>query len=260
MLVDSHCHLNDPRFDDDLEEVLARARTLEVTSLLSICTSLSEMPRILSIVDKSPSFFASVGVHPHQVGEDGVPSLDVLIENAKHPKVVGFGETGLDYYYENTPRLPQQESFRTHIRAAKSLNFPLIIHSRDAEEDILKILDEEKIQDHPLPGVIHCFSGTSEFAEAALKRGFYISISGIVTFKNAEVLRDVVKKVPLDRLLVETDSPYLAPIPHRGKRNEPSFVVHTAEAVASLKDLSLQEVAAQTTKNFFTLFHKAKAR
>ena len=258
MLVDSHCHLNYPEFQEDFEAVLARAQTLHIKTFLTISTKLSEVDHVLRIAQENDPIFCTIGVHPHEVEKEGVPSLDALKALTQRPKVVGIGETGLDYYYEHSPKEQQQLSFRNHIRVAIDTGLPLIIHSRDAEEDILKILKEERIQDLKNPGVIHCFTGTKDFALQAMAMGFYISISGIITFKKATDLQDIVTNhVPLNRLLVETDAPYLAPIPHRGKRNEPAFVVHTAEKIAELKGISLQEVEKATTENFFTLFKKA---
>ena len=199
-----------------------------------------------------------MGVHPHEAANE--PNIDAerLIELARHPKVVGIGETGLDYYYDNSPRTRQRESFRVHIQAARKTGLPLIVHSRDADEDTASILEDEMTKG-AFGGVIHCFTAGQGLAERALALGLYLSFSGIVTFKNADDLRAVAKTVPLDRLLVETDAPYLAPVPNRGKRNEPEFVRHTAALVAELKDVSLDEFAAATTANFFALFNEARA-
>ncbi len=256
IFVDSHCHLNYDDFKDDFADVLVRAKNAGVGTLLTINTKLHEAPGLIKIAETYPQIWASVGVHPHEVESEGVPSVDQLRQLIQHPKVVALGETGLDYFYEHSPRDLQQQSFRNHIRLAKETSLPLVIHSRMAEDDILRILDEEQIQDLPRPGVIHCFSGTREFAEETLKRGFYISISGIVTFKKAEDLREIVKDVPVNRLLVETDAPYLAPIPFRGKRNEPAYVAHTAQQVADIKDIPLADLAQITTQNFLDLFWK----
>lgn len=258
-LVDSHCHLNYPEFKEDFKGMIARADTLGVKTFLTISTKLKEAEDLLAITRDYPQIFCTMGVHPHEVEKEGVPSMEDLRSLVTRPKVVGIGETGLDYFYEHSPREQQKESFRHHIRIAKETGLPLIIHSRDAEEDILTVLEEEQVRNMELPGVIHCFSGTKEFALKTMEMGFYISISGIATFKKATELQDIIQNhVPLERMLVETDAPYLAPVPHRGKRNEPSFVVHTAEKVAELKGVSLQEVARITTENFFTLFPKAE--
>ncbi|MDC0349350.1 TatD family hydrolase [Alphaproteobacteria bacterium] len=259
MLIDSHCHLNDPKLKEDLPQILERAKALEIERLLTISTELKEVPDLEALSDTYSQIYHTVGVHPHEVGSEGIPSTDALKKYLQHPKAIGIGETGLDYYYEHSDRLQQKESFRNHIHAMKETGLPLIIHSRDAEDDILQILKEENVKKCKNPGVIHCFSGTEKFAQETLDLGFYISLSGILTFKNAESIRETAKFVPLDRLLVETDAPYLAPIPHRGKRNEPSFVVHTAEKLAEIRNLTTQEVARVTTENFFTLFSKAES-
>lgn len=258
MLVDSHCHLNYDDFKEDFDAVLERAKQMDVGTLLTISTKLSEAQKIIKLAESHDSIFCTVGVHPHDVEQEGVASVEDLVELTKHPKVVGIGETGLDYYYEHSPKDAQKESFRNHIRAAAQTNLPLVIHSRSAEDDILQILQEENVSGQTHPGVIHCFSGTEAFAQQTLAMNFYISISGIITFKKAEELRHIVEHtVPMERLLVETDAPYLAPVPYRGKRNEPSFVVHTAEKVAELKQCPFSELAKVTTDNFFTLFSKA---
>jgi TatD DNase family protein len=258
MLVDSHCHLNYDDFKEDFDDVLKRAKQMDVGTLLTISTKLSEADQIIKVAESHDNIFCTIGVHPHDVESEGVVSVEDLIELTKHPKVVGIGETGLDYYYEHSPKEAQKQSFCNHIKAAAKTNLPLVIHSRSAEEDILQLLAEENVADRSYPGVIHCFSGTEDFAKKTMAMNFYISISGIITFKKAEELRHIVQHtVSLDRLLVETDSPYLAPIPHRGKRNEPSFVVHTAEKVAELKQCSLPDLAKATTDNLFTLFSKA---
>lgn len=256
MFVDSHCHLNDLQFKEDLSQVLARAKTLKIDYMLSISTELNEVKDLETLSETYPEIYHTVGVHPHEVDKEGVPSLKTLLEKLRHPKAVGIGETGLDYYYEHSNRDQQKQSFRHHIWAMKETGIPLVIHSRDAEEDILALLKEEHVQECLLPGVIHCFSGTKEFAKIALDLGFYISFSGIVTFKNAEALREIAKNAPLDRILIETDAPYLAPTPHRGKRNEPAFVIHTAEKLSELREVPLKTIAETTTRNFFTLFSK----
>lgn len=259
MLVDSHCHLNYPEFQEDFAAMIERAKTLGVQTFLTISTKLLEAPAVIQIAESTPEIFCTIGVHPHEVEKEGIPSVDALLALATHPKVVGIGETGLDYYYDHSPKDQQQESFRNHVRVAKKTGLPLIIHSREAEEDILKILKEETIQEMERPGVIHCFTGTKEFALTCMDMGFYISCSGILTFPKATDLQEIIQNhIPLERLLVETDAPYLAPVPHRGKRNEPSFVVHTAEKVSALKGISLKEVEERTTENFFTLFSKIK--
>ncbi len=257
MLVDSHCHLDFDSFDGDRAETLTRAFDGGVGTMVTICSYLSRFDRIRAIAELDPRIWCTVGIHPHQVAEEQPATLDALLSAAQHPKVVGIGETGLDYYYDTSPRDDQAASFRIHIAAARETGLPLIVHTRDADDDMADILTEEAGKG-AFPCVLHCFSSGRALAERALALGFYISLSGIVTFRNADELRGIARDVPLDRLLVETDSPFLAPIPNRGKRNEPSFVVHTAAKVAELKDVSPEELAAATTDNFFRLFGKAK--
>ncbi len=257
MLVDSHCHLDFPDFAEDFDEMLARARSADVGTLVTICTHLSRAASILDLAERHDGVFASVGVHPHEAAEEGVATPAPLLRLARHDKVVGIGETGLDYHYEYSPREAQQESFRAHIAASRESGLPLIVHSREADEDTVAMLQEAH-REGPLPGLIHCFTASREVADAALEIGFYISISGIVTFKNAVDLREIARDIPEDRLLVETDAPYLAPAPHRGKRNEPAFVAHTAAALAELRGVSPAALAASTTDNFYRLFYKAR--
>ena len=261
-LVDSHCHLDFPEFAAELDAVVARARAAGVGRLLTICTRLSKFDEVLAVAERFERMFCSVGVHPHEAAHEPDIALDHIVTLARHPKVVGIGEAGLDYYYDKSPHDKQREVFRLHIEAARQTGLPLIVHSRDADEDTANLLREGADKGgpgHQLRGVIHCFTATQHLADAALEMGFFISLSGIVTFKNAEALRAVAKTVPLDRLLVETDSPYLAPMPMRGKRNEPSFVRHTATYVAGMLGLSFEELASRTTANFERLFDKTKA-
>jgi TatD DNase family protein len=225
--------------------------------MVTICTKLSAFDRVLAIAEAHDNVYCSVGVHPHEAAGEGVGEPDRLIALARHPKVVGIGETGLDYHYEHSPREAQQESFRAHIGAARETGLPLIVHTRNADDDTARILREETTAGL-LTGLIHCFSTPRELAEIAVNIGFYISLSGIVTFPKADDLRATVQDLPLDRLLVETDAPYLAPAPVRGKRNEPAFVVHTAAAVAALKGMAPEAFARATTDNFFRLFQKAQ--
>jgi TatD DNase family protein len=255
MLVDSHCHLDFPQLSADLDGVLARAEAAGVGLMLTISTALSRFDKVLAIAEKYDNIYCSVGVHPHEAETEPDKVARQLIERARHPKVVGIGETGLDYFYEHSPRDIQQHVFREHIKAARETGLPLIVHTRDADDDTVRILAEEMGQG-AFPGLIHCFSSSRELAEKSVELVLYISISGIATFKKAEELRGTIRGLPLDRLLVETDSPYLAPIPHRGKDNEPSFVVHTANIVAGLKDVAPEVLAAKTTDNFFHLFGK----
>ena len=255
MLVDSHCHLDFLAKEGPLDEVVARARRAGVRQMVTICTRLSEFPGVLAIAEQFDDVHCSVGVHPHEAAEEGQGVPDRLIELARHPKVVGIGETGLDYFYDNSPRAAQRQSFRSHIIAARETGLPLIVHSRDADEDTIALLREGHA-DGAFPGVIHCFTAGPALAEAALDLGLYISLAGILTFKNAEALRETVRAVPPERLLVETDSPYLAPVPKRGKRNEPAYVVHTAEKLSELLGLTLAQTVRQTGENFYRLFNK----
>ncbi len=258
MLVDSHCHLDFDVFDDDREAAIGRAAEAGVATLVTICTHLSRFEAVRAIAASHPGIWCSVGIHPHQVAEEGVAPAGRLVELAADPLVVGIGETGLDYYYDHSPRADQRANFRAHIGAARETGLPVIVHSRDADDDTAEILRDEAGQGS-YRGVMHCFSSGRALAEAALELGLYVSLSGIVTFRNADDLRMIARDVPLDRLLVETDSPFLAPMPNRGKRNEPAFVVHTARALAELKGVDEAELARATTENFFRLFSKAAA-
>lgn len=259
MLVDSHCHLDYPDFAaEGVAEIVNRAKSAGVGHFLTICTEISKFPQVLAVAKAFPFVNCTVGTHPHHAADAGEINIhkEDIVALTKDPKVAGIGETGLDYYYKHSPPEEQQRVFATHIEAAVETGLPLVIHTRDADDDTVRIMREAG--QGKARGVMHCFSGGPKLADQSLELGFYISFSGIITFKKAEELRDVVKHVPMDRILVETDSPYLAPVPHRGKRNEPSFVVHTAQMVAELKGLSMDAVAAQTTANFFKLFDKAK--
>lgn len=251
MLVDSHCHLDFPDLAGDIDDVLRRMRDNDVVHALCIGVTLENWPRVRSIAEAHAALSMTVGVHPdeHEARE---PELAELVSLAAIPKVVAIGETGLDYFRASGDLEWQRQRFRTHIRAARESAKPLVIHTRSASADTLDIMRAERADE--VGGVMHCFTETMEVAEAALDMGFHISFSGIVTFKNATALKEVAKRVPLDRILVETDSPYLAPVPHRGKRNEPSYVRHVAEYVAALRGISLAELAAATTENFQRLF------
>ena len=257
MLVDSHCHLDFPDFADDRDAVLARAKAAGVGMMVTISTKVSEADKIIALAEAHDQLVCSVGIHPHEAGREPQTSAEQLVHLAKHEKVVGIGETGLDYFYEHSPRDAQQKNFRAHIAAARESGLPLIVHARDADEDTADILEDE-MGKGVYPGLIHCFTAGPELAKRALDIGFYISISGIATFKNATALRETIQAIPLERLLVETDAPFLAPVPNRGKRNEPAFVADTARALAELKGVSLEALSRATTDNFFTLFSKAK--
>ncbi len=257
MLVDSHCHLDYPALAKNREGVVARARAAGVARMVNIGTTRRDFESVRATAERFDDVYCSVGVHPHHVLEDGENlSADDLVKLADHPKVAGIGETGLDYFYNHGPRDRQHESFREHIRAGIATDLPIIVHSRDAEEDTVKILKEEGQGAVKPKGVLHCFSSRRILAEEALAIGFYVSLSGILTFKKSQELRDIVRDVPLDQLLVETDSPFLAPEPHRGKICEPAYVVDTARVLAEIKGVSPEEIARQTTENFFRLFTK----
>jgi len=255
MLVDSHCHLTYHAKDGDLEEVIARARRAGIGTMVTICTKMSEFPDLLGIAEAHDDIWCSVGVHPHEAEDSQDVTTAQLVELARHPKVVGIGESGLDYYYEHSPRAEQQHCFRAHIEAARQTGLPLIVHARDADDDMIAMLDEARA-DGPVPGLIHCFTSSPKLAEKALEIGFYISFSGIVSFKNAQDVQAVARDMPLDRMLVETDSPYLAPVPNRGKRNEPAYVVHVAEAIAKLRGVDVATIASTSTDNFARAFNR----
>ena len=255
MFIDSHCHLNYKGLVEDQSAVLARARAAGVTGMLNISTRESEWDDVLGVAERELDVWASVGIHPHEA--DGHAHIDTakLVARATHPRVVSIGETGLDYYYDHSDRDQQRSSFRAHIAAARETQLPLIVHTRDAEADTAEILTEE-MGKGAFPGVIHCFTASQEFAETALALGLYISISGIVTFKNAKDLQASAAKVPDDRLLIETDSPFLAPVPHRGRPCEPAFVADTARFLAGLRGVPVEDLAVQTSSNFHALFSK----
>ncbi len=257
MLVDSHCHLDFPELATDLDAVIARAHAAGVGVMQTICTRLTKFDQVLAIARGRDGVYCSVGVHPHNVADEPAFAAADLVARADQPEVIGIGETGLDYYYEHSPRTRQRTSFGVHIEAARETGLPLIVHTREADADTIAILEDE-MRAAPFSGLIHCFSTGRELAEKAIELGLYISLAGIVTFKNSDDLRAIARDIPLDRLLVETDAPYLAPVPMRGKRNEPSFVVHTAALVADVKGTEPDEFAAATTGNFFALFRKAK--
>lgn len=255
-LVDSHCHVNFSDFENDLSHVLSRADSNGVEYLLCVCVDLTDAPQIICLTEQLSKIFGTVGVHPNTeylIAKE--PSVDDLQDVARHPKIVAIGETGLDYFRNENGADWQKDRFRAHIQAARASELPLIVHTRNARADTIEILKEQNADQ--CGGVMHCFTEDWDTAKSALNLGFYISISGIVTFKNAELVQEVARKVPLDRLLVETDSPYLAPVPHRDARNEPGFVLHTARALAEIRGEDFSELAEATTTNFFSLFSKA---
>jgi TatD DNase family protein len=255
MFIDSHCHINFPELAARMPEILARMDENRVTHALCVSVNLPEFPSVLALAEQYPHIYASVGVHP-DYEDTPEPTVEQLVQLADHPKIVAIGETGLDYYRLEGDLEWQRERFRTHIRASRITRKPLIIHTRSASADTIRILQEEGagVGQGGVAGVMHCFTETLEVAEAAIEMGFYISFSGIVTFKSAKDLQAVARALPLDRILIETDSPYLAPVPFRGKVNEPGYVAHVAEYLATLKDVPLPAIAAATTANFHALF------
>ncbi|MEP6786507.1 MAG: TatD family hydrolase [Sphingomonadales bacterium] len=256
MFVDSHCHLNYKGLVEDQAAVLDRARGAGVETMLNISTRECEWDEIVATAEREPDVWASIGIHPHEA--DAHPDVDTakLVGRATHPRVIGIGETGLDYYYDHSDRDRQRTSFRSHIAAARATQLPLIVHTRDAEDDTAAILTEE-MGKGAFPGVIHCFTASAGFARIALDLGLYISISGIVTFKNAKDLQETASAIPEDNLLIETDAPFLAPVPHRGRTGEPAFVADTARFLAGLRGTTVEALGAQTTANFHRLFTKA---
>jgi TatD DNase family protein len=257
MLVDSHCHLDFPDFAPDRADVLSRARNAGVGVMVTIGTRLSKFAEVRAIAESDPALYCSVGVHPHEAEKEGVGDPAPLLERAQHPKVVGIGETGLDYFYKHSAPEAQARSFRAHIAAARESGLPLIVHARDADVDTIRIMADEH-RAGAYPGVIHCFTASRELAEHAVALGHYISFSGILTFKNARDIQETAKALPLERILVETDAPYLAPMPNRGKRNEPANVAHTAAFLAKLRGETPERIADATSENFFRLFRKVK--
>jgi TatD DNase family protein len=257
MLIDSHCHLNYKGLIEQQGEVLARARAAGIGAFLNISTRQSEWADVVATAERESDVWATVGIHPHEADQHADLGEGALLEATKHPRVIGIGETGLDYYYDHSDRAVQQDLFRTHIRVARETGLPLIIHTREAEEDTARILTEE-MEQGAFPALIHCFTASADFGEKVLNLGLTISISGIVTFKNARDLQEFVATIPADRLLVETDSPFLAPIPHRGKVCEPAYTADTARFVANLRNVSLEDLAATTSANFRKLFAKAE--
>ncbi|MCI2052285.1 MAG: TatD family hydrolase [Sphingobium sp.] len=257
-MIDSHCHLNYKGLVEEQGEVIARARAAGVRGMLNISTREREWGEIIATAEAHPDIWASVGIHPHEADAHINVDTEKLVAAAQHPRVVAIGETGLDYYYDHSDRAQQQASFRAHISASRETGLPLIVHTRDAEEDTLAILSDE-MEKGAFPGLIHCFTASGAFADAALELGLSISISGIATFKNARDLQETSARVPSERLLIETDAPFLAPVPHRGKTCEPGFVADTARFLADLRGETPEELTAATTRNFFRLFAKAKA-
>ena len=256
MLVDSHCHLNYEGLVEDQAAVLARAREAGVKAFLNISTRQREWADVVGTAEREPDVWASIGIHPHEAEQHADLGEGALLEAAAHPRVIAIGESGLDYYYDKSDRAVQRDLFRTHIAVARKTGLPLIVHTRDAEDDTVGIIADE-MEQGAFPALIHCFTASADFGRKVLELGLSVSLSGIVTFKNAQELQDIARELPEDRLLVETDSPFLAPVPHRGRPCEPAFVRNTAEFVASLRGESVEALAANTTRNFYALFTKA---
>jgi TatD DNase family protein len=256
MLVDSHCHLDFPDFAGDAEAVIARAKGAGVGHMLTICTSVRKFGEVLAVAERFPEVTCSVGTHPHSASQERDVTVREIVELTRNPRVVAIGEAGLDFFYQKSSREDQEAGFRSHIAAARETGLPLVIHTRDADQDAIRILRDEMARG-PFKALLHCYTGGRELAEAALEMGLYISFSGILTFPKSGELRELAASLPLDRLLVETDAPFLAPQPHRGKRNEPAYVRHTAKVLAGLKGVSEAEIAGVTTANFFRHFAKA---
>ena len=259
MLVDSHCHLDFPDFASERDAIVARARAAGIGRMLTISTRVKRQAEIVEIVERYPDVFGTIGTHPHHVDEEMDVTADTLVALANHPKIVAIGEAGLDYHYDTGPRENQAKSFRQHIAAARKIGLPLVIHSRDCDADMAAVLTEE-VARGPFKAVLHCFTAGAALAHTAIDLGLYIGFTGILTFKNSADLREIAKALPADRILVETDSPYLAPVPYRGKRCEPAHVAETAKVLAEVCGVSPDEIARQTTENFFRLFSKVPQR
>jgi TatD DNase family protein len=255
MLVDSHCHLDFPDFAGELDAVVTRAQAAGIARIVTISTRVKRHAEVLAIAERFADVYCSVGTHPHYAHEELDVGVDELIGRTRHSKVVAIGEAGLDYHYDRSPRPAQERGLRNHIAAARATGLPLVIHSRDADEDMARILEEETGKG-AFPAVLHCFTGGRDLAERAIALGLYVSFTGIVTFKKSDELRAIAQSLPGDRILLETDAPYLAPGRHRGKRNEPAYVVETAKVLAETRGVSPEEIARQTSENFFRLFHK----
>ncbi len=255
MLIDSHCHLDFPDFAGELDAVVARAQAAGIARIVTISTRVKRHAEVVAIAERFPQVYCSVGTHPHHAHEELDVAVEGLIAPTRHPKVVAIGEAGLDYHYDSSPRAAQAQGLRNHIAAARATGLPLVIHSRDADADMARILEEETGKG-VFPAVLHCFTGGRDLAERAIALGLYVSFTGIVTFKTSDALRAIAGSLPADRILVETDAPYLAPPPYRGKRNEPAYVVETAKVLAETRGVSPAELARATTENFFRLFRK----
>ncbi len=257
MLVDHHCHIDRPEFAQDLDGVVARAHAAGVGIMVNISTRIRRFDHLISVVQRYPSVYGTVGTHPHYAHEELDIPVSEIVRLSKHPKIVGIGEAGLDYYYKHSTPEAQAQGFRNHIAAARETGLPLEIHTREADQDTIKILEEEHAKG-PFPAILHCYTGGPELARRAVELGLYVSFTGVVTFKKSEALRDIACAVPLDRLLIETDAPYLAPEPYRGKLNEPAYMVHTAAALAAARGIPAADLARATTENFYRIYTKVK--
>jgi TatD DNase family protein len=257
MLVDHHCHLDFPEFADDLAGVVARAKVAGVGTLVTISTRIRKFDQVRAVAEQFPDVWCSVGTHPHNADEELDIPVSEIVRLSQHPKVVAIGEAGLDYHYKHSSPAGQAEGFRNHIAAARATGLPLEIHTRDADADTLAILEDEHAKG-AFPAVLHCYTGGRELALRAVDLGLYVSFSGVISFKKTEALQAIAREIPLDRILVETDAPFLAPVPHRGRTNEPAYVVHTAAALARIRGITEAEVACATTENFFRLYTKAR--
>ena len=255
-MIDSHCHLDFEELNKDLKKILNNAKNQNVLGMQTICTKIKEFDKLINLSSKHNNIWCSIGTHPHNAEEERHISAEEIIKLCKNKKVIGIGETGLDYYYENSKKNIQIESFLKHIYVSQKTNIPIIIHAREADEDIINILNSE-YKKEKFSGVIHCFTSSYELAKSALNIGFYISFSGIITFKNANDIRESCKKIPIERILIETDAPYLAPVPYRGKTNEPSFIKETLNKISEIKNINQDDVEKITTYNFFNLFKRA---
>ena len=258
MIVDSHCHLDFPGLSEDEAGVIQRAKAAGVGIMVHIAARHAGWPVGIALAERRPEVFCAVGVHPHEAGTEGLDDPAPLIALAAHPRVVALGESGLDYFYDRSPRDRQAASFRTHVQAARVTGLPLIVHTRDADEDTMALLEREMAQ-APFTGVIHCYSSSRRLAERAVALGLHLGIGGILTFRSSDALREIVRDMPLDRLLLETDAPFLAPVPRRGKTNEPAYTAYVAKALADLRGLPVAEIEAVTTANFHRLFAKVPA-
>jgi TatD DNase family protein len=258
MLVDHHCHLDFPDFAADLDGVVARAQAAGVGTMVTISTRIRRFDQVLAVAERFDNVYCSVGTHPHNAHEELDFKAADIVRLAKHPKVVAIGEAGLDYHYQHSTPEAQAEGFHNHIAAARETGLPLEIHTREADDDTVRILEDEHARGGPFPAILHCYTGGKTLALRAVELGLYVSFSGVITFKKTESLREIASLVPLDRILVETDAPFLAPIPYRGKTNEPAYVAHTAATVAEVRGITADALAKATTDNFFRLFKKAK--